>query len=225
MTFLLDLDPAGRPGRAIEDALRDAVTSGRLSAGTRLPSTRALASQLGCARATVVGAYEQLVAEGYLTATRGSGTTVATVNVQPAPRDELAAARSSLFLGLLPGEPDPSSFPRVAWSASMRRILATSPDSVFTYGDPRGAPELRRALASYLARARAVAADPARIVIFNGFGSALSVLMATLRQLGVVRVALEDPCLPPLARIVDGRRPPERPCARRRRRRAGRPPG
>jgi GntR family transcriptional regulator/MocR family aminotransferase len=86
----------------------------------------------------------------------------------------------------------------------MRRILATSPDSVFTYGDPRGAPELRGALASYLARARAVAADPARIVIFNGFGSALSVLAATLRHLGVGRVALEDPCLPPLARIVDG---------------------
>ena len=61
----------------LEAALRDAVRTGRLAPGTRLPSSRALAADLGLARNTVAEAYAQLVAEGWLTARRGSGTTVA----------------------------------------------------------------------------------------------------------------------------------------------------
>ncbi|MCQ4062545.1 winged helix-turn-helix transcriptional regulator, partial [Klebsiella pneumoniae] len=70
-----------RPARssAIEASLRGAIIDGRLAPGTRLPSSRALAADLGCARATVVTAYEQLVAEGYLLARVGAGTTVASV--------------------------------------------------------------------------------------------------------------------------------------------------
>ncbi|MFD8642461.1 PLP-dependent aminotransferase family protein [Streptomyces zaomyceticus] len=68
--------PARRRGRALQEALREAVRSGRLTAGTRLPSTRALAADLGVSRGLVTEAYEQLTAEGYLRSDRGAGTWV-----------------------------------------------------------------------------------------------------------------------------------------------------
>ncbi|MFY9889580.1 MAG: winged helix-turn-helix domain-containing protein, partial [Streptosporangiaceae bacterium] len=74
----LHLELSGtRPRAALEAALRDAVRSGRLSAGTPLPSSRALAGDLGLARNTVADVYAQLVAEGWLDARHGSGTWVA----------------------------------------------------------------------------------------------------------------------------------------------------
>lgn len=198
----LDLDPNLGRRAALEDALRRAVGAGRLAAGTRLPSTRALASELGLARATVVGAFEQLVAEGYLAAQHGSGTVVAEVGRPTLPPDATAASRPALLRDLLPGEPDHGSFPRAQWSAAVRRVLATSPDDLFAYDDHRGSPALRAALASYLARTRAVVTDPARIVVFGGYGAALALLAATFHRLGITRVAMEDPCLPPHARVV-----------------------
>ncbi|WP_435971288.1 PLP-dependent aminotransferase family protein [Streptomyces sp. Qhu_M48] len=68
--------PARGRGRALQEALREAVRSGRLAAGTRLPSTRALAADLGVSRGLVTEAYEQLTAEGYVRSDRGSGTWV-----------------------------------------------------------------------------------------------------------------------------------------------------
>ncbi|KOX40493.1 hypothetical protein ADL08_22045 [Streptomyces sp. NRRL F-6492] len=68
--------PARRRGRALQEALREAVRSGRLGAGTRLPSTRELAADLGVSRGLVTEAYEQLTAEGYLRGERGAGTWV-----------------------------------------------------------------------------------------------------------------------------------------------------
>jgi GntR family transcriptional regulator/MocR family aminotransferase len=77
-----------------------------------------------------------------------------------------------------------------------------SPDALFRYGDRRGLLELRVALAAYLARSRSVVVDPSRVVIFGGFGSALSVLSATFDELGVRHVAVEDPSLPPYVRTI-----------------------
>jgi GntR family transcriptional regulator/MocR family aminotransferase len=205
--LFIDVDPAPRRATVIESALRDAILSGRLAPGTRLPSSRVLALELGCARATVVGAYEQLVAEGYLMAKAGSGTTVGRIGAAGSIELGVAGERAGPFTELIPGEPDPSSFPRAAWLASLRQVLRTSPDDLFSYGDHRGRPELRRALASYLARSRAVVADPSRIVVFGGFASALSILAATFHRFGIDRIAIEEPCLPPHARAIAGAGP------------------
>ena len=194
------LMPSDRQGRqaGLEDALRGAIASGQLPQGVRLPSTRALASELGCARATVVGAYEQLTAEGLLVAVRGAGTHVAAApGLAPqaaAPSAPVEARRYDA--DFRPGEPDRGSFPRRDWAASIRRVLSTAPDDLFGYGDPRGLRELRVALASYLGRSRAVRADPEHIVIFSGFAQALSVLAETLRTTGLDTIAIEDPALP-----------------------------
>src|SRR5687768_5190998 len=88
----LDFDPAGRGRRAgLERALRAAIRDGRLAPGTRLPATRILAGELGVARGTVTAAYDQLVAEGYLSARRGAGTVVADMPVPSGNRAERQA--------------------------------------------------------------------------------------------------------------------------------------
>ena len=198
----LDIDHGLGRRDGIEDALRRAVLRGQLPAGTVLPSSRALAAELGVARATVVGAYEQLVAEGYLVARQGSKTVVAEVHVPLPVAGSTSEARAPLARDFLPGEPDHSAFPRAQWLTSVRRVLATSPDELFGYDDHRGSLALRTALATYLARARSVISDPARIVTFGGFPSALATLAEALRSMGVARIAMEDPYLPPFTRVV-----------------------
>lgn len=200
MDVLLAVGPGPTRAIAVERALRRSIVDGHLGAGTRLPSTRELAGELGCARATVVAAYEQLGAEGYLVTVAGSGTTVA--NIQRPNTSRESEPPKAIFLELLPGEPDPSSFPRQAWAKAVRDVLHTCPDDLLRYGDRQGLAELREALAAYLARSRAVVANPSRIVIFGGFAAALSVLAATFHRLGVEHVAVENPCLPSIPRIV-----------------------
>ncbi|WP_326723842.1 MULTISPECIES: PLP-dependent aminotransferase family protein [unclassified Streptomyces] len=184
----LHLEMAGSGGRraALIRALREAVRSGRLTPGTRLPPYRSLAADLGVARNTVADAYAELVAEGWLTARQGSGTRVAERAELPGaparvPKKTPPRARGPLH-DLRQGTPDASSFPRTAWLASYRRALQQAPNEAFGPGDPAGRVELRHALAEYLARARGVRTEPGRIVICSGFAHALRLLFpAVLR--------------------------------------------
>jgi GntR family transcriptional regulator/MocR family aminotransferase len=191
----LHLDLAGHRVRAgLEAALREAVQAGRLAAGTRLPSSRALSADLGIARNTVAEAYGQLVAEGWLTAEQGSGTRVADatgVGTVPAVTQPSPAERQERY-SLRPGQPDLSAFPRAGWLSAARKSLAATPSQALGYGDPRGLPELRAALAVYLARARGVRADPDRIVVCAGFTQGLALLYQVLPALGVASIAVED---------------------------------
>ncbi|MEV0205954.1 PLP-dependent aminotransferase family protein [Streptomyces sp. NPDC050788] len=190
----LHLEPTG-PGvrRGLTDALREAVRTGRLAPGTRLPSSRVLAADLGIARNTVAEAYTDLVAEGWLTARQGAGTRVAQRTVVPpaeaAPRPR---PRSSPAHNLIPGLPDLATFPRAEWLRAARRALATAPNQAFDYGDPRGRVELRTALAGYLARARGVRTDPERILVCAGISHGLRILGAVLRARGARTVAVES---------------------------------
>ncbi|WP_141726628.1 aminotransferase-like domain-containing protein, partial [Actinacidiphila rubida] len=192
----LDLGASPGPGgrrAALERALRDAVRGGRLAPAARLPSTRRLADQLGLSRGTVKAAFDQLIAEGYLTARQGSGTVVAerpgraSPAAPPAP-GSVPPPRHDLR----PGSPDVTSFPAAAWVRATRRSLAAAPSAAFDYGDPRGALPLRTALADYLGRARGVVADPERIVVTSGYVQGLALLVAVAGPV----VAMEDPGLP-----------------------------
>ncbi|MBV9415784.1 MAG: PLP-dependent aminotransferase family protein [Solirubrobacterales bacterium] len=196
----LHLDLAGLHVRAaLESGLREAVSSGRLRAGTRLPSSRALAADLGIARNTVAEAYGQLVAEGWLTAVQGSGTRVADRVALVGGEDARAPVREPaarrVRYDLRPGSSDLTAFPRSAWLRAARRALAQAPFSALDYGDPRGRPELRVALANYLARARGVRSSPERIVICSGFTQALWLLCQVLRD-GRPTLAVEEYGLP-----------------------------
>jgi GntR family transcriptional regulator / MocR family aminotransferase len=207
----LHLEPSGAKVRAgLEAALRDAVQAGRLAAGTRLPSSRALAADLGISRNTVSEAYGQLVAEGWLTSRQGSGTRV--TDAAPA---AAAAARTSRTPPPLPepqrfrfdlraGSPDLSAFPRSVWLAAARRALNAAPARALGYGDPRGRPELRAALAAYLARARGVRTTPDRIVVCTGFTQGLALLCQVLRERGATTIAVEEYGQPDTLAVVGG---------------------
>jgi GntR family transcriptional regulator/MocR family aminotransferase len=196
--LLLGLDRgAGRPLRAqLEDGLREAVRSGRLAAHARLPPSRALADDLGVSRRLVVDAYAQLLAEGYLVARRGAGTFVADTpssSAAPAAERDPEAPAFDFF----PGYPDLASFPRAAWLRVMRETLRSAPDRAFGYPDPRGAPELRRALAAHLRRVRGVVVEPHAIVVCAGAAQGFALLARAIgRPPGASRMAVEDPGLP-----------------------------
>ncbi len=198
----LHLDIGGPGGRrsSLEGALREAIRSGRLAARTRLPSTRALAADLGLARGTVTDAYDQLVAEGWLVARQGSGTRVASA---PGRTERSSASRrppppesaSTVRHDFRPGRGDLSNFPRREWVAALRRALRAAPDSVLDYSDPRGLQVLREALATYLGRARGLRVDPDNLVVCCGWVQGFALIAEALRGAGATRVAVEDPSM------------------------------
>lgn len=120
--------PARARGRTLQEALRESVRSGRLAPGTRLPASRELAADLGVSRGLVTEAYEQLTAEGYLRSGRGAGTWVgdAVRAARPGVRD-LAPRAADARADFVPGTPDLSLFPRAAWAAAQRGVLAELP--------------------------------------------------------------------------------------------------
>jgi GntR family transcriptional regulator / MocR family aminotransferase len=182
---------ATRVRAGLEDALRDAVRTGRLPAGTRLPSSRQLAADLGLARNTVAEAYGQLVAEGWLVARQGSGTRVATRMSTVADEPVTAAPARPPRYDMRPGMPNLAAFPVSAWTAALRRALASAPAGALGYTDPRGSGELRTALTTYLARARGVRTHPDHIIVCTGFTQGLALLSQVLHERGARAVAVE----------------------------------
>ncbi|MCU1701721.1 MAG: GntR family transcriptional regulator, partial [Mycobacterium sp.] len=204
----LHLDrPGGRVRDSVMDAIRDAIGMGRLVPGTRLPSSRALAADLGVARNTVARAYAELIAEGWLTAQHGSSTLVSQ-RAAEAVRSVAAPAKRPpsrrLDHDLRPGHPDLSSFPRIEWSRAVTRALKAAPFEAFGYADPHGRPELRRALAQYLARARGVRAQPCNIIVCTGAAEGLRLVAGALAGAGVTAVAVEEFGLPAQRASITG---------------------
>jgi GntR family transcriptional regulator / MocR family aminotransferase len=201
--LLIELDRSRPRGlRAqLERGLRLAITGGSLPAGTALPPSRVLAAELGVSRSLVVGAYEQLVIEGYLEARQGSTTRVRAqgrgreVNVttpssapfwplQVGPDDTIPSS----------GLPDPALFPRGVWLRHYRDVLRDLPSSDLGYPPPRGELSLRIALAAYLGRVRGVRTTPDQVLICGGFSQGLVLICRALRGRGVTRIGVEDPC-------------------------------
>jgi GntR family transcriptional regulator/MocR family aminotransferase len=152
----LDVGVGRGRGRALEAALRDAVRSGRLAPGTRLPGTRSLATDLGLSRGTVVQAFGQLVAEGWLVGVTGSGTVVGAIPARsdsPEPDGRPAPHGTPRGIDLRPGRPDLSAFPRTPWASAVRRALTGSP-ALLDYAEAGGLPVLRAAVAEHVARTR-----------------------------------------------------------------------
>jgi GntR family transcriptional regulator / MocR family aminotransferase len=208
--LLLTLDrEVAEPLRSqLERQLRDVIRSGRLGAGERLPSSRALARELGLSRGLVQDCYGQLQAEGYLSADVGSATRVATRAA--ATVDDGAPARAAAWrevvapgVGARPeaalsvdfasGVPDLASFPRADWAWAVNQACRAAPNAALNYGDPRGSREFRDVLAAYLRRVRAAAASPDRIVVCSGFAQGLNLVLRALTSSGVSLVAFEDP--------------------------------
>jgi GntR family transcriptional regulator/MocR family aminotransferase len=199
----LDWTP-GSGRKALANAIRTAIRDGRWQPDAVVPSTRALAADLGVARGTVTRVYADLTAEGYLRTSQGAPTRVATAGAAPLSTPDTARRKPAPRWTLMPGRPDPSLFPRDQWLASTRRVLAHTPHDTFGFGELRGSLVLRATLAAYLGRSRGVIADPARIVVVSGFSHGLAVLGQALADLGMHEMAFEDPSITQFREIAGG---------------------
>ena len=183
--------PRGRWAETLAGQLREAVRSGALRAGVRLPSSRVLAHDLGLSRGVVVAVYEQLVAEAYLVSRHGSGTRVADLARTGAPVAVSGPRPSPVHHN--PGLPDTGLFPRAAWLRATRRALETISDADLRYGHPQGFGPLREELAAYLGRVRGLRASADDILIVNGFAQGFALLARILPEFGVHAIAVEEP--------------------------------
>jgi GntR family transcriptional regulator/MocR family aminotransferase len=218
--MLLDLSRTDGPlYRRVYHALKSMIRDGRLAPAARLPSTRELAGDLRVSRNTVVLAYEQLFAEGYVVSRNRATAAVASAlpmaarpaaaGAKPAPSPPVSAyaRRLTAKLGAPPersaglrydfryGEPSIDEFPREIW----RRLLAARArravrDAV-GYGDPAGYAPLRAALAEYLKRARGVVCEAEQIVITSGSQQGFDLASRVLLDPGDVAV-VEEPLYP-----------------------------
>ncbi len=200
---------------AVFERLRQGILAGTLPAGARLPPTRALATELGVARQTVVLAYERLGAEGYVRARTGSGTFVAAdlpdAAPSPAPPPQTAAqalsargarlaaipasaAARDAGLGLLfaGGLPAPDLFPAAAWARCAARVMQPLAGELASYPPPQGLRILREEIAAHLAATRGLVADPDSIVVTAGTQQALRTAADLLLDEGD-SVWVEDP--------------------------------
>lgn len=202
------------------EQLRAAILDGRLPAGTRLTSTRALAESLTVSRNVVVAAYDELYAEGYTEGHHGSGTFV-TRDLPPLPkrtRPEPAGIPRWLRTPAPPdldvpdddpnliifriGRPNTALIAAETWRRAWSDVANQLPPSY--YGAPAGDERLRQALADYLGRSRGVACDAADVVITSGALQAVDlVARATLREDDPV--AIEEPGYPSARRVFTAR--------------------
>ena len=205
--------------RQLYDQIRAHILSGRLAGGMRLPATRGLARELGCARNTVLSAYDLLLAEGYLNGAHGSGTYVSHVlpdqflslearaaptaaEALPAQGHAALSRRGQALAGVstqtwAPGGafklgPDTSRFPFEAWGRMLGRTWRRPHGELLSHGDPAGYRPLREAIADYLRAVRALRCDWHQVVITSGVQQALDLVVRALLDPGEA-VWCEDP--------------------------------
>jgi GntR family transcriptional regulator/MocR family aminotransferase len=190
--------------KRLYNAIRISILDGCLKPSSRLPASRDLAKMLGLSRNTVLTVYEQLLAEGYLIARKGSGTFVAdtlpdsflssdsvTINkkqkIQPVKFSKRginllqhASASPKQWGAFIPGVPDVHAFPHHLFSKIQARINRRPAPQELTYGSQGGSPELRDALVDYLRVARSVRCDAEQILITEGIHQAIDLITRML---------------------------------------------
>lgn len=192
--------------------IRDAVVAGRLRPGDALPSSRELARRLEVSRNTVVEAYEQLHAEGFLYSRPGAGTFVNREIRQRGKTDSPESplrprglwsdipempdmAAMTAEYDFRPGIPDTSSFPFAAWRAHWTRQFTRRAIGSGAHIGAAGHPELRAAIARHVSLSRAVRAGPPDVFVTNGSQQAIELIVRVLLEPGD-SVAVEDPGYP-----------------------------
>lgn len=225
MDIFLDATENGSKMSDLFEQLRQAITSGRLAAGDRLPPTRALADELGVSRTTITTVYGRLAAEGYVEGRTSAGTFVtstmaaagadhrlspdrtsspAALRSRRAVPNEIATwsaagpAETAIHHDLRTGRPDPDLFPTSEWRRAINSAVRAEPSG---YGDPGGLPALRRSLAQWVGRSRGVETTAEEIVVTAGAQQAVDLVARVLLVPGDT-VAVEDPGYPPVRALL-----------------------
>ncbi len=188
-------------------AIRSHAASGGLAKGTKLPPTRAFATELGVSRSTVVSAYEQLVAEGYLQSVQGSGYTACSIGSVELNKVTPPAIMRPVEVNQTPvrpfqaGQPDMRLFPHKQWAKAVSRVCRTMPESMLMGGTVQGNAALRMAVVDHVSEWRGIKAAPHQIFITAGSGDALEICIKTLTRSGAT-IGLENPGYLPLRSFV-----------------------
>ncbi len=189
LPVVLERDGAVPLGVQLSTQIRERILDESLPEGHRLPSSRALAAELGTSRSVVEQAYSQLVAEGWLRGRHGSGTFVASRGLRrAASRRAAEPAAAGPLVTLDAGTPFIDPRHAAGWRRAWREVSTATPPR--GYDDSRGLPELRRLLAERLARTRGLACEPEQVVVTSGTTDGLRHLLGALPP-GAVGV--EDP--------------------------------
>lgn len=187
--------------------IKTAILSGRLPAGAPLPASRSLAAEQGIARNTVLGAYEQLLAEGFVTADQ-KGTRVAALpasrpnDAPPAIRGTLSRRAGQLpsrfgeaLLPFAPGVPDLNAFPWSRWTSQLQRAWGEVSARQLAQAAPGGEPALRKAITDFVRVRRGVDCRPEQVFVVAGGHLALDACARLLADVGET-VWLENPGYP-----------------------------
>lgn len=178
--------------RQLYQRIRDAIVSGQLRPGDRVPSVRALAAELNLAKGTIEAAYQMLIGEGYLLA-RGPAGTIAAHDLKPATLPVVSsiakATPAGIHIGPFPlplqmGLPALDAFPRKLWTTLAGRTLRQSGLEGLIYPDPQGHAPLRVALAGYLGISRGISCSPEQIFICAGYRACLELVKHSLLHTG-----------------------------------------
>ena len=204
-TLSIGLDRAGRTSLSaqIYGSIRDAIESGQLAAGARLPSWSDLAAQLGVSRGTVRAAYERLIDEQFAIGLGAAGTRVAARPLpattgwsrEAPPLPDLFYDFSAAPLAFQMGVPSQDAFPFKLWSRIQARAARRAAAAPVGYPDPRGEPDLRQEIAAYLGVSRGLRCSPSQVFVTAGFSGALNLAIRGLRVEGG-QAWMEDPGFP-----------------------------
>ncbi|NWD66420.1 PLP-dependent aminotransferase family protein [Pseudomonas gingeri] len=168
--------------------IRSAIDEGQLRPGDRVPSVRALATELNLARGTVETAYELLISEGYLTARGQAGTVIALdlpVKAAPSPAPETVMSNGrDQSLPLQMGLPALDAFPRKLWARLITQRARQSDIASLGFGDPRGYAPLRSAIVTYLGLYRGVQCTADQVFICTGYNAVLELVCESLEMTG-----------------------------------------
>lgn len=201
----IHLDPAQGLARQLYAALRERILDGRLGSRTRMPASRELAQALKVSRNTVVRAYEQLHAEGYIDGRTGDGTYVAELQEIPG-RAAAVAPTASAPRGPAALAPPPEGAPRAfrvgvpafdlfpfdTWARLQARFWRNPPADCLGYGDPAGEARLRELIAAYLRSARGLRCEAEQVIVTHGAQQAIRLCAEVLLENGDP-VAVENP--------------------------------
>jgi GntR family transcriptional regulator/MocR family aminotransferase len=197
------------------EQIRQRIISGQLDTDMRLPPSRILATEQAISRSTVVTAYEQLVAEGYIEGRRGAGFFVRELaEVDYSRRKTTTPLNAAISLATdipseptvasplgHPGYPDNRLFPYQQWARSLARSARLAPRAMIISESPFGDPHLRRSIANYLADWRGLDIHPQQVMVTAGSVDALETCIRTLTSPGEV-IGLENPGYLPLRNLV-----------------------
>ncbi|MDR5882555.1 PLP-dependent aminotransferase family protein [Caballeronia sp. LZ032] len=210
----LDRSAAEPMYRQMLELMQQAILTSQLAPGTKLPSSRTLAIDLGIARNTVLHVYDQLTAEGYVSSATGSGTYVADTaprdGAASPPRPDEAKPPSAIsrrgerliaqagvspkqWGAFMPGVPDVAEFPARTWSRLQAKLWKRPSPDLLTYAPGGGYRPLRRALSDYLRVARSVKCQPDQIIITTGIHQSIDLAVRLLTDFGD-RAWVEEPC-------------------------------